>query len=299
MSPLKTSVMKFGSTSMVRGLFVCLPLFAAGATHAQNRDTLADLINEYRADPGSCEGWRADPVPPLTPHSALARIRVAPGVFLDQALERAGYPVAYAKAIYISGVRDAESAMDAIWRTQCRALMSTDVTAVGASRSGDTWQIVLARPAAPARARVARVSDERDTGRTILDAVNRARATERNCGERHFTAAPALKWNPALSAAALAHSNDMARQNYFSHEGKDGREVADRAVQAGYRWRGIGENIAAGQESADEVMAGWLASPGHCANIMNRWFTEMGSAYAVGGGRGGRPYRTHVFGTPK
>ena len=285
--------------TLVRCLLGCLPLFAAGAAHTQNRDQLADLINEYRADPGSCEGSRADPVPPLTPHSALARVRVAPGVFLDQALERAGYPVAYAKAIYISGVRDAESAMDAIWRTQCRALMSTEFTSVGASRNGDAWQIVLARSAAPAPARVARLADGRDTGRIILDAVNRARATERNCGERHFTAAPALKWNAALSAAALAHSTDMARQNYFSHEGKDGREVADRAVQAGYRWRGIGENIAAGQQSPDEVMAGWLASPGHCANIMNRWFTEMGSAYAVGLGRAGRPYWTQVFGTPK
>jgi uncharacterized protein YkwD len=293
-NPLK----KPRAITMVRCLLACLPLFAAGATHAQSRDPLADLINEYRDDPGSCEGWRADPVPPLTPHAALARIRIAPGVFLDQALERAGYPVAYAKAIYISGVRDAESAMDAIWRTQCRALMSTEFTTVGTSRNGDTWQIVLARPAAPARV-AARLPDSRDVGRIILDAVNRARATERNCGERHFTAAPALKWNPALSAAALAHSSDMARQNYFSHEGKDGREVADRAVAAGYRWRGIGENIAAGQQSPDEVMAGWLASPGHCANIMNRWFTEMGSAYAVGNGRGGRPYWTQVFGTPK
>ena len=289
--------MTFRSITMVPGLFVCLSLFAAGATQAQNRDSMADLINEYRADPGGCEGWRADPVPPLTPHSALARVRIARGVTLDQALARNGYPVEYAKAIYLSGVWDAATAMEAIWRTQCRALLSTEFTAVGASRNGDTWQIVLARPA-PARV-AARLPDSRDVGKIILDAVNRARATERNCGERHFTAAPALKWNPALSSAALAHSSDMARQNYFSHEGKDGREVADRAVQAGYRWRGIGENIAAGQESPDEVMAGWLASPGHCANIMNRWFTEMGSAYAVGGGRGGRPYWTQVFGTPK
>jgi uncharacterized protein YkwD len=69
-------------------------------------------------------------------------------------------------------------------------------------------------------------------------------------------------------------------------------------VQAGYRWSGIGENIASGQESVDQVMAGWLASPGHCANIMDRWFTEMGGAFAVAGGPG-RAYWTQVFGTPK
>jgi uncharacterized protein YkwD len=221
----------------------------------------------------------------------LTRVHVAPGGYLDQSIERAGYPLAHARAITISGVRDAGAAMEAIWRNQCQVLLSTEYTAVGASRNGDTWQVVLARPAPP-------LPTTRDTGKILLDAVNRARATERNCGSRHFAAARPLTWNPALGAAAQAHSGDMARQNYFSHQGKDGREVGDRAKQTGYRWLGIGENIAMGQESVDQVMAGWLASPGHCANIMDRWFTEMGSAYAVAGNRG-RPYWTQVFGTPK
>lgn len=298
--------MNSGSTTLLRGLLICLPLFAAGSTHAQSRDPLADLINEYRADPGSCDGWRGDPVPPLTPHPALARARVAAGGYIDQALERAGYPVAEAKIIYVSGARDAGAAMDAVWGSQCRALLSTEWTAVGTGRNGDSWQIVLARPSATAQvsrlsnARVARVSDTRDTGKIILDAVNRARATPRNCGTRHFDAARPLTWNRSLASAAQAHSVDMARQSYFSHQGKDGSEVSDRAKHAGYRYLGIGENIAAGQKSADEVMAGWLASPGHCANIMDRWFTEMGSAYALGGGgRDNHPYWTQVFGTPK
>jgi uncharacterized protein YkwD len=285
--------MKPGPATMLRGLLVCLPLFAASSAHAQGRDALADLINEYRADPGSCGGWRVDPVPPLTPDPALARVRVAPGGYLDQSIERAGYPLSQARAIEIAGVRDAGAAMEAIWRTQCRLLLSTEYTAVGARRNGDTWHVVLARPGAVAR--VAQLPPARDTGRILLDAVNRARATERTCGTRHFAAAPALRWNQALGVAAQMHSSDMARQSYFSHHGKDGSEVADRASHAGYRWLGIGENIAAGQQSVDEVMAGWLASPGHCANIMDRWFTEMGSAYAVAG----RPYWTQVFGTPK
>jgi uncharacterized protein YkwD len=85
-----------------------------------------------------------------------------------------------------------------------------------------------------------------------------------------------VAWNGALGDAALAHSTDMARLRYFTHQGKDGRAVGDRALQAGYRWQRIAENIAAGQESGDEAVAGWLASPGHCANIMNGRFTEMG-----------------------
>jgi uncharacterized protein YkwD len=77
------------------------------------------------------------------------------------------------------------------------------------------------------------------------------------------------------------------------------RVVGDRALQAGYRWRRIAENIAAGQESGDEAVAGWLASPGHCANIMNGRFTEMGAAYAIHNARESpRVYWTQVFGAP-
>jgi hypothetical protein len=85
--------------------------------------------------------------------------------------------------------------------------------------------------------------------------------------------------------AALAHSLDMARQRYFSHQGKDGRQVGERALQAGYHWRRIGENIAVEQESADEAVAGWLSIPGHCANIMNRDFAVP---------QAGRPSRASV-----
>jgi uncharacterized protein YkwD len=286
-------------SAIARCVLACLPLFAAVSAHGQDRDSLVDLINDYRADPGSCEGWRADPVAPLAQHRALGRVYVEPGGSLPRALERAGYGGAHAKAIYVTGPRHSLAAMDAIERAYCRILLSTEFTAVGAARTGDTWQVVFARPAAPIPPR-ARLPDLRDAGQILLDAVNRARATERNCGNKHFAAAPALTLNRALGAAALAHSVDMARQNYFSHKGKDGREVEQRAVQAGYRWSGIGENIAAGQASPDEAMAGWLASPGHCANIMDRWFTEMGAAYATSAGNG-KPqvYWTQVFGQPR
>jgi uncharacterized protein YkwD len=283
----------------------CLLAFAALAAalpaHAQDGGTLVDLINDYRADPGSCEGRAMDPTAPLAPHPALSRLPMAPGAYLQQALERAGYQAAYAQAITISGPRDAYAAMDAIARSQCAVLLSAQFSSVGVRRSGDSWLVVLARaaPAAPL-APSTRLPEARDTADFFLRAVNRARSIDRYCGERQFTAAPALKWNPALSEAARAHSQDMARQRYFSHTGKDGRQVADRAVRAGYRWRGIGENIAAGQASPEEAMAGWLASPGHCANIMDRSFTEMGAAYGVNaGGAAPHVYWTQVFGQPR
>jgi uncharacterized protein YkwD len=277
------------------------PLAAALPAHAQDGGSLVDLINDYRADPGSCEGRRADPAAPLAQHPALNRLPMAPGAHLQQALERAGYPVAYAQAITISGPRDAYAAMDAIAGSQCGVLLSPQFSSIGVRRSGDNWLVVLARPAPPSSpSPSARLPEARDTADFFLRAVNRARAIDRYCGERQFTAAPALKWSTALAEAARAHSQDMARQRYFSHTGKDGRQVADRAVRAGFRWRGIGENIAAGQASPEEAMAGWLASPGHCANIMDRSFTEMGAAYGTNAG-GEQPhiYWTQVFGQPR
>lgn len=264
----------------------------------QNNPSLADLINAYRAAPGSCEGGRAAPAPPLAPEPALARARVETGMFLEQALERAGYPVARAEAIYAEGPPDERAAMAAIERRYCRTLLSTQFTAVGAGHTGNSWLIVLAQPAPPSP--VLQLPQWQVAGQAILGAVNAARSMPRSCGARQFAPAPALAWNGALADAALAHSGDMATQRYFSHQGKDGRVVGERALQAGYRWRRIGENIASGQDSANEAVTGWLSSPGHCANLMSRDFTEMGAAYAISTSRDvPRVYWTQVFGTPR
>lgn len=287
-----------GPRAMTPWIVLAAGLFGIVPAHAQHRDPLADLINAYRAAPGSCEGRQAHPVAALAPHPALASVQVTTGAFLDQTLERNGYPVAHAEAIYISGPPDARSVMAAIERKYCKTLLSTQFSAVGAGRTGDSWLIVFAQPARPPA--VTQLPGLREAGNVILEAVNRARATGRTCGDRTFPAAPSLSWNRALGDAALAHSLDMARQRYFNHQGKDGRAVADRALQAGYRWRRVGENIAAGQDSAEEAVAGWLSSPGHCANIMDSRFTEMGAAYGLNRARETvRVYWTQVFGTPR
>jgi uncharacterized protein YkwD len=271
---------------------VCAP------AHAQPRDPLAALINAYRAAPGNCGGRPASPAPPLTPHAALAGVKIATGAFLDQVLKRAGYPVAQAEAITISGAADARAAMALIEQKYCRTLLRTDFSAIGASRSGDNWQIVLAQPAPPSP--IVQLAEPREVGKSILQAVNEARAAGQTCGDTPFAAAPALAWSSALGDAALSHSLDMASQRFFDHKGKDGSLVGDRASQAGYRWRRVGENIAAGQESGEDAVAGWLSSPGHCANIMNPVFTEMGAAYAVNTARDpARVYWTQVFGAPR
>lgn len=112
----------------------------------------------------------------------------------------------------------------------------------------------------------------------ILDRVNQARAAGRTCGSTSYGPAPALRWNGVLFNAAGAHSTDMAANNYFSHTSQDGRNPGQRITGAGYAWSAYGENIAAGQASAQAVVDGWLASPGHCANIMNARYADMATA---------------------
>ena len=112
----------------------------------------------------------------------------------------------------------------------------------------------------------------------ILDRVNQARAAGRTCGTTSYAPASALRWNGVLFNAAGAHSTDMAANNYFSHTSQDGRNPGQRITGAGYAWSAYGENIAAGQTSAQAVVDGWLASPGHCANIMNASYAAMATA---------------------
>ncbi|GAA0504634.1 CAP domain-containing protein [Deinococcus depolymerans] len=120
-----------------------------------------------------------------------------------------------------------------------------------------------------------------DFAQQILDLVNAARAQGRTCGATAYAAAPALTLNAQLGQAAQGHAADMAAQNYFSHDSKDGRTAGQRIAAAGYAYRTWGENIAAGQATAAQVMDGWLKSEGHCKNIMNPAFRELGVGYAT------------------
>jgi len=117
----------------------------------------------------------------------------------------------------------------------------------------------------------------------FLTQINRVRAQGCNCGSTYMPPAPPLNWNSELEMAALGHSQDMNRTGYFDHVSKNGRTMKDRITAAGYTYSGyrsftIGENIAWGQRSIAEVMKGWIGSPGHCRNLMNPEFKEVGVA---------------------
>jgi uncharacterized protein YkwD len=93
-----------------------------------------------------------------------------------------------------------------------------------------------------------------------------------------------------LTAAAQGHSTDMSNRKYFSHTTPEGETFDERIKAAGYPLPGA-ENIARGQKTADTVMADWLKSPGHRANILNCQLKVIGVGLATDGS-----YWTQDFG---
>ena len=119
--------------------------------------------------------------------------------------------------------------------------------------------------------------------REFLEDINHVRQKGCNCGITYMPPAQPLVWNDLLAIAAKGHAHDMFNQNYFSHTSLDGRSMQDRINASGYTYNGfksfmIGENIAMGQQSIAEVMQGWFKSEGHCKNLMNPGFKEIGIA---------------------
>ncbi len=131
--------------------------------------------------------------------------------------------------------------------------------------------------------------------------INAHRAAGAQCGARGaFAAVASLSWNAPLNAASLVHSEDMVANDFFAHAGSNGSNAGQRASEAGYVWSTWGENIAAGQGSVASVVAAWMASPGHCANLMNADFSDVGLACVSGvAGSTYRSYWTMTLARPR
>ncbi len=104
--------------------------------------------------------------------------------------------------------------------------------------------------------------------------------------------------NQTLEDQAVEYACEMIHYDFFAHENPvTGTQLQDRAAEFGYDYRMIGENLAAGQSSPDQVMAQWMASDGHRANILNPDFTELGVGVRSGGQYG--YYWVQEFGLPR
>lgn len=109
---------------------------------------------------------------------------------------------------------------------------------------------------------------------------------------RQARGCPALVWLQPAAEAAQAHSADMARRGYFDHTSPEGRQPWDRLTERGVSYRTVAENIAwTPEQGARQTLAGWIASPGHRANLENCAYTHHGIGLQSA-------YWTHVFVTP-
>lgn len=281
--------MRFLSSSM-RFAGLSLGLLLATSAVASEESQLIESINSYRSQLQRCAGQVSSELPPLAADPRLALSQTSIGN-LQQAMATAGYPMKNVQAISLSGPRDAASAMKAIQESFCQIVLDPQFVDVGVSHQDRDWRIVVARPLLSAR-----LGDWQAEGQKLLAELNVARAQPRQCGTQSFAATTPLTWNATLATAAETHSRAMANKNFFDHKDSDGRTPGDRAELEGYNFQQIGENISAGQDTVRKVVDGWLSSAGHCANLMNPQFKDLGAAYATDPKSDAGIYWTAMFG---
>jgi uncharacterized protein YkwD len=117
----------------------------------------------------------------------------------------------------------------------------------------------------------------------VLDEVNAYREQGADChSEGVFSATDSLSMDARIRCSARYHSLWMAENDHFDHSsvgGDLGDDPFERMERTGFAGEPVGENIAQGYESPFQVVAGWMTSDGHCANIMNPYANVIGIGY--------------------
>lgn len=200
------------------------------------------------------------------------------GPALRDRFERAGYVPADVQALVTFGYPSADLLVEVALGEELHAgiLLDPDVGEIGVGYDagpfrnaegqtfGHAWVILLSKT---------RFQPVPDAVEGLLAAINRAR------GERGLPpVAPAVE----LAAAAMDHARDMVARGFVAHRSPDGGQPADRARRRRYDFRVIGENLAAGLRSPEDVVQGWTDSPGHAAIMYGADFREVGVGYLAG-----------------
>lgn len=292
-------------------------MLALAGLLAGPRDARADALSAVQTlRAGGCGGLVAA-AQPLRHDMGLdqSAAQWADGGSLRAAVESHGFRPEFTTALHLSAPE--EQLLATLKRTECRTLTDRTLRAMGLyHRGSDSW-LVLAyadlppigqRSRSPGASAVAEISEPALAAAKApaprlawraLQLVNDVRARGARCGGRTFAPAPPMALSGTLANVALGHAADMARHNYFEHLDLSGNSPADRVRAVGYSERLVGENIAYGPKSVEEVVQGWLDSPGHCENIMDPRFAEMGIAFASGQVQRHGLYWVQVLAEPK
>jgi uncharacterized protein YkwD len=275
-----------------RARYQCALLLLALLSPLLARADVITSVNAVRA--AGCEG-RPGGVPPLKESARLDEVahQLAKGASLRAAQQQAGYQALSSFSVTVSGV-PADGDVTQILATHfCHQTINPVFGEIGIwLENGQVW-IAYAQAFTPPP-----VADSGAISARVLELVNAARAQGHRCGPAAYPPVPALSSNAMLEHAGLAHAQDMATFGYLSHTGRDGSAPQERITNSGYRWSEAGENLASGISTPDQVVAGWLQSPEHCANIMDPSFTQMGVAFAVNAHTDAGIYWALEFGRP-
>jgi uncharacterized protein YkwD len=288
----------------VRTAFLVLLLAAAAVAQPDPRPELLRLINAERQKVGA---------PPLRLSPALTRaaeehaaevaargslkLPAGSGEEMRQRLARAGYEF-HAWTESLAADEGDPQTVIRNWRQGdpqgYRRVLASQVRDVGIGlgrlRGTPLYVFLYAEPEGDWFA-------GRTSGLHDLDRVRGEMLVRVNEARRRAGIAP-LRADDRLDQAAERHAADMLARGYFAHQSPEGNSVRERARAAGYDWRNIGENIAEGQFSVDEVMDTWMHSPGHRENILDPDFKQLGVGLELG--RSGGAYRVvwvQAFGT--
>ncbi len=273
-----------------------------------DQDLLLGIFNEFRKQGSHCGRHYYEPVPSLAWSNQLAKVaklysdalhsnRNNPafakrgGFDLQNALQGADYDYVslfqsyasltpgYTEELFVQWLMDNAGA--------CKQIMDAEFSEIGVAKTDLFWVLLLAAPNI-----LHYWNTDSININLLVKETNKYRRMGTRCGNQYFQPVEQVVWNERLAEAAQMHSNDMNENQFFDHTGTGGSTLVNRVEQAGYRYRTIGENIAMGETQTEvTVVEGWINSPGHCRNIMNGAFTEMGVA------RSGF-YWTQVFGRP-
>jgi len=265
---------------------------AAGMPSVQVEADLVRLINEQRA--------RHD-LPPLVREPKLSAAALShsrdmagtdciafecAGVSVDGRIAGNGYRYADARSYVGAGQDNAGAALAALMNRPWGRKMILDpafhdvgigYVFAGSGRYRHYWTISFASPA------------NDDMASLAAEIVRLTNAERRKHG------LPALAQNAELATSAQFHADFMARNDCFAHRCPKEPPLAQRASNAGYRYRGVAENIAAGAPTPADVVRVWMHSPGHRANILRPEMREIGIGYALLNDDGGRETYRHYW----
>lgn len=188
-------------------------------------------------------------------------------------------------------------------RGRCSLLLLLAAALPGLCNAGQPGDSLIDRPQQTGQTPVnlappaIRQPDNADRAQAIARAselINNIRQKLDDCGDRgmlalaqerpanapvpQVPARPPLQWNAQLASAAEQHARAMVDQRFFDHVDPAGNTVGSRVSRTGYRWRQVGENLAAGHDSIEEAVQGWLLSDGHCQVMIDGTYTEFGLA---------------------